>query len=266
MSLFGRKMNRMWAIAWSHALQYRGDIAIWALVSAVTPLISLAIWWNAFSNGGILSQQEILTYYLVAMFVEYLTRSWRGVFIVQQILDGKIIKYIIRPPFILFDHITNNLTTKALQLSLPLPAAILLVAFFPQFFSAAIYNPANIALFLLSLILAMVLNFCLDFAIGLLAFWLEDAHELHSYRFLFMQVASGILIPFAVMPETVKTLFSFLPFRYIISAPVEILLGQATGAAASQLLLIQAAWVVVLIIILRFEWVRGLKRYAIPGQ
>ena len=153
-----------------------------------------------------------------------------------------------------------------MKLLIPLPILLLVIARFPQFFSPAIFEPRHLVLFLISLLLAALLAFVLDMHFGVLAFWLADATQLRRYKDILQQATSGILIPLAFLPATIKPIFAALPFRYIISAPAEILLGQAEGTAALHLLLIQATWTGVLLLTLTLLWRRGLKIYAVPGQ
>jgi len=231
-----------------------------------TPLISLAIWYTIARSNANLIPRDILTYYILVILIRLITSSWRGYYLIQQILNGTIVKYLIRPPAIYWDFLVNNLTNKIFQLIFILPILVIAFIIFPDAVSPIIFSLTNLGPFLLSLLLAFIITFTFDLSLGLLAFWLEDAQELMSYRFLLTQVASGVLIPFAMMPDWLYTAFSFLPFRYIISAPAEILLGQVVGPAALQLIFYQVIWAIGFIIIMRVLFVRGLRRYAIPGQ
>lgn len=267
MRMFLKQIGRLFALSWAYALQYRGDIVIWALTSATTPLVSLAIWYSVAKSGDLpTSTRDVITYYILIFLVAYFTRSWRGIFIIEMILNGGIIKYLLRPPVFLFEFISGNLVTKSLQLAVPLPIFLIAIFVHPSWFSPGLFDWANVALFAVSLTMAYILAFAVDLSVGLLAFWIEDAMELQSYRFLLQEVASGVLIPFSVMPPVARTVLSVLPFRYTISAPVEILLGQVQGRETLYLLAAQAAWMISMVVVMRILWVYGLRRYAIPGQ
>lgn len=258
---------RLFSISWSRTLQYRGDLALWFFSVSATPLVSFAIWYSiSQGNSQLISAKEILTYYVLIIFIRITTSSWHGYFLIQQILNGTVVNYLIRPRAIYGEFITNNITTKIMQLLIPLPIIFFVLASFPEWFSPTIYNPFNIFMFFVSLLIAFMISFTFDISMGLLAFWLEDAQELMAYRFILTQIASGILIPFALMPNWLFSLLSALPFRYIISAPAEILLAQTQGIASIQLVGIQLLWLIGFVIILRTLYIRGLKRYAIPGQ
>lgn len=260
------KLIRIFSLSWSLTLQYRGDLFLWLIAITATPLLSLAVWYSVAASNSALVPRDILTYYIIIMFVRIATSSWRGFQLSQQILNGQIVQYLIRPPAILWEFVTANLTTKIFQLIIPVPVFLAIAAWKPEYFSPAMYQPNNIIMFIPALLLAALLSFAFDLCLGLLAFWIEDAHEIMSYRFLLTQVASGVIIPFSVMPDWLFTTFSLLPFRYTVSVPAEILLGQATGTVAWQLLGWQFVWATGFFILLRMLYTKGLKIYALPGQ
>lgn len=248
-------------------IQYRVDTILWTLSDTLTPLISLAIWYTvALSGQQVFSAREVLTYYVMIMFVTFFTAAWNGHFFAQEILTGTLAQYLVRPISIFWKHIINNITEKIIKLTLP--AALLLIFLFisPETFSPAIYNPTNILFFAISLALALVISFILDMALGSIAFWMEDVTEIRRYRYLLDAVASGVLIPYAFLPPAAQTAFMFLPFRYTLAAPVEILLGRITGPGALETIVIQCGWIIGLLILLRTSWKQGIKRYAVPSQ
>ncbi|MBI4021975.1 MAG: ABC-2 family transporter protein [Candidatus Andersenbacteria bacterium] len=259
--------KRLLALSWSQTLQYRGDLIIWLTAITATPLLSLALWYTvAQSSTTGLVPRDILTYYIIIMFVRVFTASWRGYRLIEQILNGDIVNYLIRPPAIFGEFLTTPLTTHLLQLIVPALILAAVAITQPHLFTPAIFAMDNLLLFALSLLVAFVISFAFDISLGLLAFWLEDAQELMAYRFTLTQIASGVVIPFAVMPAWLHFSFSLLPFRYIISAPAEILMGQVTGSAALRLLLTQLIWAAAMTALARVLYVRGRRRYAVPGQ
>lgn len=264
---FLKQVLRLLIASWSKTLNYRADIVAYTLVSVAAPIVALAVWYTVAQSGGLGGNpQTVLTYYIAVMLVEIVTRAWRGLYIVDQIRTGAIVEQLIRPPVILLENVTSNIVTKAVQLFFPVIIFLAALLIFPHSFAPAIYELKNVILFLVSLMLATTIWFFLDIAIGLTAFWFEEAFELHTYRFLLMQIASGILIPFSAMPEIVRSFFSVLPFRYVISAPVEILLNQPVHASIGHLLVVQVGWVILTIFAVRILFVRGLRHYAVPGQ
>lgn len=261
------KLLRLAAMQWSETLQYRADLLLWTAAEAVVPLVSLAIWLAvADSAKGALTVQDTTTYFVLMMFVVVIASAWNGFFLAREIRDGLIVQYLTRPLSIFWKHAMNNLVEKAVKLLVPLPLVLGVVILAPTFFSPQIYQPEHALFFLASLVLGAVLSFLFDMNLGVLAFWLEDVFQLRGYKLLLEQFTSGIVIPFAFLPPLAFTIFSFLPFRYIYSLPLELLLGRIEGAQRFSVIGIQALWIVGLALTLRLLWRKGLQRYAVPGQ
>lgn len=252
---------------WSVNLYYRGDVFIWTLTEAITPLIALAIWFTVTTQGNaVVSPRDTLTYYILAMLMMTATASWVSYFLTEEILDGQLVKYLVRPVSAFWPQITDNLITKSLRLAIPIPAVIIIFALFPQWFSSSIYDHSRIALAILSIALGATIAFIVDSILATFAFWLEDVHQIIGYHYLLWTIGSGVLIPYIFLPQTIKTILSFLPYRYIVSAPIEILVASSSNTPATTLIAIQIVWIIGLILLLRLLWQKGLKRYAIPGQ
>lgn len=262
-----RKIYRIFVVNWGLNLNYRGDIFLWTIVDAITPLVALAVWYTVSLQGQtVLSSRDTITYYILTMLVLTATNSWLGYFLTDQILQGKIVNGLLRPLSIFWDHIADNIITKVIRLTVPLIIFIAVAQIFPTLFSPSLYEGSRIALAVISIICGAIIAFLTDAVLACLSFWIEDVHQIIGYHHLLYSFTSGIIIPFALLPSSIHTVFAFLPYRYIISAPVEILVASAQSTPASSLIGIQLIWIAILSLCLRLLWRKGLKVYAIPGQ
>lgn len=262
-----KKIRGMFIVNWSMALQYRADLFLWLLTEAATPLISMAVWYAvATSSSQGPTPQQTINYYILVILVAVATSSWIGFFISREILDGSIAPRLIRPLSPFWGFIANNIAEKTLRLLIPLPIFLISLFLFPNFFVPSLYEMQPWLLFLVSLSLAAILAFCLDMVFGLMAFWLEDAVNLRWYKDTLQMITSGILIPIAVMPAKIQAGMSVLPFKSIITTPIDILMGNIHGSSLLQALTIQVAWAAATCLLTAILWRQGLKRYAPPGQ
>lgn len=261
------KVNRVFIMEWNRAILHRTDAILWMMAESIIPLISLALWLTVSQNSSSApAPRDVLTYYLIVIIIKLVTDVWNGVFLANTILNGEIVTKLIRPFAVIWYDIANNVVEKLLKSSISVPVIVLFFVLKPDYFSPAIYGLKNILLFLLSLMLAFILAFTMDMIIGMLAFWLEDVIQIRRYKYLFESVASGLLIPFAFMPAFFVNTLGFLPFRFIISAPAEILTQQTVGISTATIIILQVLWIIVAIIMAVVLWHKGLKRYAPPGQ
>lgn len=248
-------------------LQYRANIVLWLISEIMPPLIAMAIWYKVAESGTTsTSPQEIFSYYILVIFVGLVTQAWTGFFLAREILDGQIAQDITRPLSVFWRHIANHLAEKMLKLIVPSLVILTLIFTMPDVLFPTPPNVMQILLFFPSLILATILSFTLSAALGLLAFWLEDAYQILRFKDLLEELASGRLIPYALLPPLAYGILSALPFRHTVSVPVEILLGQIQDQHILRFLIYQLAWILVFLVVDRYLWKAGLKRYAVPAQ
>jgi len=261
------KILRVLGLKWSENLEYRGDIILWTIADALVPIVALTIWYTvSLSSKQGFPPQEILTYYIFAIFVRAITTAWGGYFLAGEILKGEIVKYLVRPLSVFWIHAAENITVKVLRLILPLVVLGLILWLKPHFFWPTVYDPRTIAFFAISTILAAILLFIFDMVSAMLAFWLEDVMQIREYQSMLYEIASGTLIPLAFLPHFAQKLFNFLPFKYTLSTPLEILLGRLSPFEIWQQLGIQLIWITVCTTAITVLWKKGLKIYAVPGQ
>jgi ABC-2 type transport system permease protein len=78
-------------------------------------------------------------------------------------------------------------------------------------------------------------------------------------------VFSGYLYPLELFPDWMQSFVSYLPFRYQIGLPVELMTGMHTVAAAWPLLLRQWAWALSLLGASLVSWRIGVRRFQAYG-
>ena len=76
---------------------------------------------------------------------------------------------------------------------------------------------------------------------------------------------TGRFAPMALLPAPLVLLATVLPFRWMVSFPVEVLLGQLTISEVLQGFLFQAFWLGVMIISVRLIWKLGVRHYGAMG-
>ena len=99
----------------------------------------------------------------------------------------------------------------------------------------------------------------------MLAFWATRADALLALQDSLVFLLAGVVAPVPLLPAAMQTAAHFLPFRYMVGFPVEILTGQLTAAQVAQGFAIQAAWLAVALLLARLVWTGGIKRYTAIG-
>ncbi len=68
-----------------------------------------------------------------------------------------------------------------------------------------------------------------------------------------------------LLPHALKETSSYLPYRYMLGFPVEVLLGKLTPSEIYVGSLIQVAWILVVVALHSVVWRTGLRHYTAVG-
>ncbi len=82
---------------------------------------------------------------------------------------------------------------------------------------------------------------------------------------LAVNMLSGGLFPLEVFGDTLQTIFNLLPFKYIISFPINIINGKLDLSLVWNGLFMQLLWICILTVIAALMWKRGTRKYIAVG-
>lgn len=126
-------------------------------------------------------------------------------------------------------------------------------------------NPATWPLFAVSLLLAIVISFCLRFVINVAAFWMTDVYGISGVALLFVNFLSGFLIPLEFFPPGLRALAEALPFAGMISIPLNVFLERARGTDLLFLLARQALWTALFILAAQAVFRAATRKLVVQG-
>lgn len=126
-------------------------------------------------------------------------------------------------------------------------------------------HPTTWLLFTGSLLLAIVISFCLRFAINVSAFWTLDARGVSGMTLLFVNFLSGFVVPLEFFPPALRAIVEQLPFAGLISMPVNVFLERARGVDLLVLLVRQALWALAFVLAARVLLRVALRKLVVQG-
>ena len=94
----------------------------------------------------------------------------------------------------------------------------------------------------------------------MISFWFLEVSSLLFIYMMLNYFLSGHMIPLDLLGPTVNSVVQWLPFKYLAYQPAAIFLGRYDDTQLVRELLVEAAWVVVLLLACRGAFARGLKR------
>jgi ABC-2 type transport system permease protein len=127
------------------------------------------------------------------------------------------------------------------------------------------HDPVLLAVFPVAVVGAWLITFLAMAVIGALAFYVESSGALFEVWLALFGVFAGYLIPLELFPRWLAIVARFLPFRYMLAFPVEMIVGMTPRRAALAELAVQWLFVVVLALAARATWRLGLRRFAAYG-
>jgi ABC-2 type transport system permease protein len=245
------------------AVAYRAEFLIW-MFSTNMPLVMLAI-WSAVARGGPVgpyTQKGFAAYYLATLLVRLLTGSWVVWELTMEIRQGTLALRLLRPLHPLLAYSAENLAAVPLRgvIAIPVVAVVLFTVR-----GQLAHDPALWLLLLPAMFGAWLLTFLVMALIGTLGLWFESATSLFEAWLGISAILSGYLVPLDLFPHAVRNVALVLPFRFLLSFPVELVLGRVDRAQALQLLLAQWGYVSLALLATHAVWRAGLKKYAAYG-
>lgn len=234
----------------------------WFIVRVVEPLIYISVWSSiANNNGGTvngLTVGDIAAYYIAIMVVNQMTFLGLISLWGYRVKTGALSSYLLRPVSIFHRDLANLLANKAITLTFIVPTVVILSLLFLPGLNT---TPLNIIGFIAALVISFCLRFMLESVVGLIAFWftqMDAVERLYSVTLFFF---SGRIAPLLLLPIWMQHIANILPFRWILSFPTEILLGNLTTPEIVNGFVAQGLWLGLLLLGLLIFWRAAVKRY-----
>lgn len=263
-----RKCLALTRVGMIEQLQFR----LATLVMIIGNLIYLTIvyfLWKAIFESSLTEEVNGMTFestliYLVLATALFNFMEMYAVWeIGRSIQSGKIVLDLIRPfeyRKYLFWSFTGALVIQFLTTFLPTFIVVAVVT------KGAIPIGINLVYFLISVIMAVMINYSIDFIVGTICLYSESIWGINMMKQVIVLLFSGATIPLAFFPETMKRIVYMLPFRSIYDAPLTILLCENPDPAMLiQTLGTQLLWVVLINIISRMFWSVSIRQITVNG-
>lgn len=112
---------------------------------------------------------------------------------------------------------------------------------------------------------AWLLTFAVQVLIGALCLYIQSSIKIMDVWLVCFFVFSGYLIPLNMFPPALAQAADWLPFRYQIALPVEVLTSSIPHDHAMMLIERQWGYVLAMGVLAALVWRGGLRRFAAYG-
>lgn len=250
------------------ALSFRANYMV-SFFGNLVYLVVIYFLWKAIYNS---SPQDIVNgmtfsdtfiYLVLATAMFNFLESFVVWVMSRDIQTGKIVVDLIKPmdfQLYTFMNFSGNFVTAFFITFMPTFLIVLFITW------GKIAIGINLIFFLLSLVFASIINFCIDFIVGTICLYTESVWGTNIMKEVIVLLLSGATIPLAFFPDTLRKIVELLPFQAIYNLPLTVLTSKNTNLSGYfQAIGIQLFWVVIMILISRLFWKKSVKVITVNG-
>ncbi|OMD49551.1 hypothetical protein BSK56_09370 [Paenibacillus borealis] len=235
-----------------------------ALGWMIGPVIYMIVWSTAASSGTIggYDRNAFVLYYLCLILINQMTYPTTHWSTAQAIHNGSISSALLRPLPLIYGAVGQEAAVK--MVCIPFVAVVVTLLGLLLGVQAS-FTFVSIAAGLAALMLALMIRFLLAYILSLLAFWTQHSSALLSVNDTFIFLFGGQVAPLALFPGQLNQLTHFLPYRYMISFPVEALMGTLHRESMIRGFTMQLLWTAVLMLVCYGVNRYGQRKYSAVG-
>lgn len=215
------------------------DLGAFVISSGLTLLLWLYV--DAHKPGGLaIPREQLIAYMALALAVNQALSIWLDGILGSRIRTGQVATDLLKPINFQWLYFSSALADVAIQSVMGL-FVLGLAAWLLPYPPLAMQGP-RLAVFALSLGLALLVQYGLCFFFTLGAFITHNGYGLFFLRLMAHMAFSGLFAPLMLYPDGLRRVAEILPFHCIVHTPVGLGLGLLPLDQAPRLLLEQAGW------------------------
>jgi ABC-2 type transport system permease protein len=257
-------------IAFKENMGYRFAFFTALLVTMVMALFSAVLWGAVWRNstGLAMSYQNLVTYVCMGQVVSFTRLSgvhrFRLYRISGTIESGDVALDLVRPVDYQLRQLSESFALFAVDtILINLPAYLVCLAVVRI---SGPSSPEAAAGYLASLLGAFLLTFSFDYLLMIPSFWaVELGPGILVARKFILDILSGAIIPFPLLPRWLRDLAGVLPFQGMAAVPLQIYVGSIEGQGIGRSILVQFAWAAGLILATRFLFNAARRKLVVQG-
>jgi ABC-2 type transport system permease protein len=206
---------------------------------------------------------EAFIYVALGSAIFILLKTYADWIIHYEIREGAIATYLTKPMDFQIYALFANLGSLLMNLTaITIPTALVMILIF----KVKIALGAGLLLFPLSLLLAFLISFSIDYFIGLLGFYSESVWGLSMTKEIIVTVFSGALIPLQFFPDAIRNVLFWLPFQAIFHTPIMMITRPNQGLGVFlPMITVQIGWAIMLFLLARLFYNQAIKVLRIAG-
>lgn len=204
--------------------------------------------------------RQMLQYQFWVFLVQIVGKGHNSMNLAMDIRYGRISSYLLYPFPLWGFHFASFLSFQWLQMTI---AALTIASFSLMNFIEIVGAMALIKGIVITLVVSITW-YNLQYVIGLIAFWLDETWILRVMLNIATAFLSGAVIPIDLFPQWFADILFYTPFPLLTYVPIKVFMGQDV-LPFFYVLLVLLFWNVIILLLTRFVWSRGLRLYTASG-
>ena len=251
-------------VGFSSYLAYPAGVAMVFLGYPVIIFMYRAVFGAVYDAGAQTgyTREGWLTYVTVSWILNTFYMNPTGRNLGANVREGRVAMDLLKPlnlQAIYFGQSLGRTMFRLIFASIPLLVAFSIVA------DLQVPGIALLLPFVVSIFLGYLINFTLDYMIGLTAFFLEYNNGVRMGVRMVMNLAGGMVIPLDYLPLGIAAVFHKLPTQFMFFQPMQIFLGRRSVGESWLSVALALAWVLFLLACAQLMQWRGLRQLSISG-
>lgn len=266
-----RKYVNIFRVSLIERATYRGDFLL-GTVLRFFPVITTILLWQAVYAGN--DRREIAGFgesrmiaYLLLIHISRMFSSMPGLsgVIARDIREGTLKKYLLQPLDMIGYLLSYRAAHKVAYITTSAGPYAGLFLLCSGYFVGLWPDALTLTAYAASLLLAFVIGFFFEACMGMAGFWFLEVTSLLWVVNTMNYFVSGQMFPLDLLGHPWDTLLKWMPFQYLAYFPAVVFLREVEGEELVSGLLLELAWALVLILLARGLFARGLRRYSAYG-
>ena len=256
-----KKYVELTATGFRTSLAYRLNSAA-SLANSIIFLALMYALWGAIAASGSLEGglSRVLAYIVLGQVIS------SSIFMnVEKMLSGKIregtIVNELKRPISLRSQVYFQMLGIMLFNLVFVGLPMMLVGFL--FLDLSFPGVLQFSAFVLSMFLGYNLVYCLSYITSMAIFWTKVGWSIRMMRTTVQRLFSGVYFPLYLLPDEIESFFNFLPFQSMVDAPITIYMD--SEAALAPIIGKQAIWIILLLLLGEFAWIKAKKKITVQG-
>ena len=249
-------------------VQYRLSLFIMVVGNLLYLILIYFLWKAIYASAGTdrvngMTFSDTLIYLVLATAMFTFMEMYAVWEIGRDIQSGKMVLNLLKPMkyrTYLFWSYSGTLVSHFLVTFLPTLIIVRIVT------GDAIPLSWNLLLFLGAALMAVVINYSIDFIVGTICIFTESIWGINIMKQVVVLLFSGATIPLAFFPDKIRTIAYCMPFQSIYNTPLSILLMKNPAPMdVLPMIGVQFLWVVALTVITSLFWHISIRQITVNG-